>query len=41
MTVVLAARRELIEQRFKLIELDYQRASSAARLYFAYGENAS
>ncbi|MNV77101.1 Outer membrane efflux protein [compost metagenome] len=40
LTVVLAARRELIEQRFKLIELDYQRASSAARLYFAYGENA-
>ena len=40
LTVVLAARRELIEQRFKLIELDYQRASSAARLYFAYGESA-
>ncbi|RKQ60787.1 outer membrane protein TolC [Vogesella indigofera] len=40
LTAVLAARRELIEQRFKLIELDYQRASSAARLHFAYGENA-
>lgn len=40
LTVLLAARRELIEQRFKLIELGYQRASSAARLYFAYGENA-
>ncbi|WP_024303473.1 TolC family protein [Pseudogulbenkiania sp. MAI-1] len=40
LTTVLSARRELIEQRFKLIELDYQRTSTAARLYFAYGENA-
>ncbi|SMF27634.1 TolC family protein [Pseudogulbenkiania subflava] len=39
LTTVLSARRELIEQRFKLIDLDNQRASTAARLYFAYGEN--
>lgn len=40
LTTVLSARRDLIEQRFKLIELDNQRVSTAARLYFAYGENA-
>ena len=40
LSTVLAARRDLIEQRFKLVELDNQRASTAAKLYFAYGENA-
>lgn len=39
LTAVLTARRELIEQRFKLIELDNLRSSIAANLYFAYGEN--
>ncbi|MBI3144664.1 MAG: TolC family protein [Pseudogulbenkiania sp.] len=39
LSAVLTARRELIEQRFKLIELDNQHASVAAKLYFAYGEN--
>jgi len=39
--MVLAARRELIEQRLKVITLQNMRAVTAAQLYFAYGENAN
>lgn len=38
---VLAARRELIDQRLKIIELQAQRAAIAVQLYFTYGETAS
>jgi outer membrane protein TolC len=37
---VLAARRELIDERLKEIELDGKRAASAAKLYFFYGAGA-
>lgn len=40
LTSVLTARRELIDQRLKEIELEGQRAALAAQLHFAYGENA-
>lgn len=40
LTSVLAARRELIDQRLKEIEQEGQRAALAAQLHFAYGESA-
>jgi outer membrane protein, heavy metal efflux system len=40
LSAVLTARRELIEQRLKTIELEAQRAAIAAQLHFAYGESA-
>jgi outer membrane protein, heavy metal efflux system len=40
LNAVLIARRELIAERLKQLELDGQRAAIAARLYFAYGEGA-
>jgi len=40
LTAVLAARRELIEQRLKEIELEQKRAAAAARLYYFYGPGA-
>ncbi len=36
---VLAARRELIEQRMRIIELQARQAAVSTRLHFAYGEN--
>jgi len=38
LTNLLAARRELIDQRLKIIELQAQHAVIAAQLHFAYGE---
>ncbi len=38
LNAVLATRRELIEQRLKIITLENMRAVTAAQLYFAYGE---
>lgn len=38
LSAVLAARRELIDQRLKVIELQSQRAAMAAQLHFAYGD---
>jgi len=40
LTAVLQARRELIEQRLKEIELEQKRAAAAARLYYFYGPGA-
>lgn len=40
LNAVLTARRELIAERLKQLDLDSQRAAAAARLYFAYGEGA-
>jgi cobalt-zinc-cadmium efflux system outer membrane protein len=40
LNAVLMARRELIAERLKQLDLDSQRAAIAARLYFAYGEGA-
>lgn len=40
LSAVLAARRELIDQRMRAIELAGQRAVLAAQLHFAYGEGA-
>jgi outer membrane protein TolC len=37
---VLAARRERVEQRLRLIDLEQQRQAVAAKLYFSYGEGA-
>lgn len=37
---LVSARSELTEQHLKLIELENQRASAAAKLHYAYGENA-
>jgi len=37
---VLTARRELIDERLKQLDLDSQRAAIAARLYFSYEETA-
>jgi outer membrane protein, heavy metal efflux system len=37
LTAVLAARRELIDQRLKEIELDSKRSEAAAKLYYFYG----
>lgn len=39
LSAVLAARRDLIDQRLKIIDLENQRASMAAQLYFAYEES--
>ena len=41
LTAVLAARRELIDQRLKEIELDGKRAAATARLYYFYGPGVS
>ncbi len=38
LTAVLTARRELIDQRMKAIDLQAERTATAAQLYFAYGE---
>ncbi|MGE0114970.1 MAG: TolC family protein [Steroidobacteraceae bacterium] len=38
LNAVLTARRELIAERLKQLDLDSQRVAAAARLYFAYGE---
>jgi cobalt-zinc-cadmium efflux system outer membrane protein len=40
LTVVLSARRELINQQFRLIDLQRQLGVIAAKLYFIYGEGA-
>ena len=40
LTSVLVARRELIDQRFKEIELEEKHAAAAARLYYFYGPGA-
>lgn len=40
LNAVLTARRELIAEQLKQLDLDSQRAAIAARLYFAYGEGA-
>jgi outer membrane protein, heavy metal efflux system len=40
LAAVLTARRELIDQRLKTIDLEAERTAAAAQLYFAYGENA-
>ncbi len=37
LTTVLAARREVVDQRLKIIDLEAQRSAVAAQLYFAYG----
>jgi len=39
LNAVVSARRELIEARFKQIDVEEQRALTAARLHFAYGES--
>ncbi|WP_039785732.1 TolC family protein [Herbaspirillum huttiense] len=39
LTTVLAARREVVDQRLKIIDLEAQRSAVAAQLYFAYGED--
>ncbi|HEV7443152.1 MAG TPA: TolC family protein [Steroidobacteraceae bacterium] len=41
LTAVLSARRELIDERLKEIELDGKRAATAAKLYFFYGAGAT
>jgi outer membrane protein, heavy metal efflux system len=41
LTAVVAARRELIDQRLKEIELDSKRAETAAKLYYFYGPGAT
>ena len=40
LNAVLAARRELITERLRQLDLDSQRAALTAQLYFAYGEDA-
>jgi outer membrane protein TolC len=40
LTAVLSARRELIEERLKEIELDGKRAATVAKVYFFYGAGA-
>ena len=40
LTNVLAARRELIDQRLRVIDLENQRDAIAAQLHFTYGETA-
>lgn len=40
LSAVLMARRERIDQRLRIIDLENSQASVAARLYFAYGEGA-
>ncbi|KAH1283733.1 hypothetical protein KXX11_003286, partial [Aspergillus fumigatus] len=39
LSAVLTARRERIDQRMRAIELEAGQARTAARLYFAYGED--
>lgn len=39
LTAVLTARREIVDQRLKIIDMEAQRTAMAAQLYFAYGEN--
>lgn len=39
LTELIAARRELIDERLKLVELEGARAQTAARLHFTYGED--
>lgn len=39
LTELIAARRELIEERLKLVELEGARAQTAARLHFTYGQD--
>ncbi|WP_050464676.1 TolC family protein [Herbaspirillum autotrophicum] len=39
LTAVLGARRELVDQRLKIIDLEAQRSATAAQLHFAYGEH--
>jgi cobalt-zinc-cadmium efflux system outer membrane protein len=41
LTTVLSARRELIDERLKEIELDGKRAATVAKLYFFYGAGAT
>jgi cobalt-zinc-cadmium efflux system outer membrane protein len=41
LTAVLSARRELIDERLKDIELDGKRAATVAKLYFFYGPGAT
>ena len=41
LTSVLVARRELIEQRLKEIDLEQKRATAAARVYYFYGPGAA
>jgi outer membrane protein TolC len=41
LTTVLSARRELIDERLKEIELDGKRAETVAKLYFFYGAGAT
>jgi outer membrane protein TolC len=41
LTSVLAARRELIDQRLRQIELESKRAGAAAKLYYFYGPGAA
>jgi outer membrane protein TolC len=36
---VLAARRELVEQRLKAIDLEQKRHETASKLFFSYGED--
>lgn len=40
LTELIAARRELVDERLKLIELEGARAQTAARLHFTYGQDA-
>ena len=40
LSAVLAARRELVDQRLRIIDLESQGAAIAVRLFFAYGESA-
>lgn len=40
LTAVLSARRELIDRKLELIQLEGQRAVAAAKLYYIYGEGA-
>jgi outer membrane protein TolC len=41
LTDVLTARRELIDQQLKGMELEASQTAAAAKLYFTYGEGAS
>ncbi len=40
LNAVLAARKERIDQRMRIIEVEAQRTRAAAQLYYAYGDNA-
>ncbi len=39
LTAVLAARRDIVDQRLRIIDMEAQRTGMAAQLYFAYGED--